>query len=114
MFKRFTAAICAVALLSACQSVANIDTAIQKSAPQLCDAATPLHASFLVAASTGIVSQKTINREAAAWGVVEPICLDPAHATSTTILIAVANAYIVISQAVREAKAAKAAQAAKA
>jgi hypothetical protein len=114
MFKRITVALCAVAMLSACQSVGNIDASIQKSAPALCAAATPLHETFITVAATGIISQKTADREAAAWSVVEPICLDPSHATSTTILIAMANAYIVISQAVREAKAAKAAQAAKA
>lgn len=104
---KFVAIASALALLSGCQTATDIDAAIQKSAPQLCAAATPLHQSFLTVASTGAVSQKTIDREAQAWAIIEPICADPSHATSTTILIAGANAYIVISQAVREAKAKK-------
>jgi len=105
--------ILAVALaLAGCQTATDIDAAIQKSAPQLCAAATPLHESFLTVAATGAISQKTIDREAQAWAIIDPICQDPAHATSTTILIAGANAYIVISQAVREAKAKKTATAA--
>lgn len=106
MLAHLTAIIAATALLAGCQTT-DIDAAIQKSAPQLCAAATPLHESFLTVAAAGAVSQKTIDREAQAWAILTPICQDPAHATSTTILIAGANAYIVISQAVREAKAKK-------
>ena len=107
MQKLIVALACSSAL-AGCQTT-DIDTAVQKSAVQLCAAATPLHESFLTVASTGAISQKTIDREAQAWDIIAPICADPAHATSTTILIAGANAYIVISQAVREAKAKKAA-----
>lgn len=110
MLKHIVVASCAVAPLSGCQTATDIDAAIHKSAPQLCAAATPLHESFLTVAATGAVSQKTIDREAQAWVIIDPICKDPAHANSTTILIAGANAYIVISQAVREAKAKKEAQ----
>lgn len=105
MLKHIVAVILAASMLAGCQTAGDIDASIQKSATQLCAAATPLHESFLTVASTGAVSQKTIDREAKGWAIIEPICADPTHATSTTILIAGANAYIVISQAVREAKA---------
>ena len=108
MLKHIVAAVAAGSLLTGCQTVTDIDAAIQKSAPQLCAAATPLHESFLTVASTGAVSQKTVDREAQAWAILQPICADPAHATSTTVLVAAANAYIVISLAVKEAKAKKA------
>jgi hypothetical protein len=108
MLKYIVGVISAALMLAGCQTATDIDAAIQKSAPQLCAAATPLHESFLTVAGTGAISQKTIDREAQAWAIIDPICQDPAHATSTTILIAGANAYIVISQAVREAKAKKA------
>lgn len=101
--KHVAAAFACLALAS-CQT-ADIDEAIQKSAPQICAAATPLHNAFVVVAASGEISQRTIDREAAAWAVLQPICADPSSATSTTILIAAAQAYIVISQAVREARA---------
>lgn len=106
MQKLIVAALCTLSL-AGCQTVTDIDAAIQKSAPQLCAAATPLHESFIAVAATGAVSQKTIDREATAWALLQPVCADPAHATSTTVLVAAANAYIVISQALKEAKAAK-------
>lgn len=107
MLKHIVAATAAASMLAGCQTAADIDASIQKSAPQLCAAAQPLHAAFLTVAGTGAVSQKTIDREAQAWAIIDPICQDPSHATSTTILIAGANAYIAISQALREAKAKK-------
>lgn len=109
MQKLIVAVVCALAL-AGCQTVTDIDAAIQKSAPQLCAAATPLHESFIAVAATGAVSQKTIDREAQAWALLQPVCADPSHATSTTVLVAAANAYIVISQALKEAKAKKAQQ----
>jgi hypothetical protein len=104
MLKHIVALIVAASMLAGCQTAGDLDASIQKSAVQLCAAATPLHESFLTVASTGALSQKTIDREARAWDIITPICADPAHANSTTILVAGANAYIVISQAVREAK----------
>lgn len=107
MLKHIVAVIAAASMLAGCQTAGDIDASIQKSAVQLCAAATPLHEAFLTVAGTGALSQKTIDREARAWDILTPICADPAHATSATILVAGANAYIIISQALKEAKAKK-------
>ena len=99
-------AIAAVALvaLAGCSTVDKIDSAIQRSLPQICSGASILHTSFVALADTGAVSAKLVTREAQAWSVLEPLCTNPGSATSTSVLVAAGNAYVVIASAVRDAR----------
>lgn len=102
--RRMLATLPALALLAACTTTTDLDASIQKSLPQICDGADVLHAAFVAVSVSGAVSAKVIDREAQAWAVLAPLCADPANANTTTVLITAANAYIVIVQAIKEAK----------
>lgn len=101
---RIVAFIAACALLSACTTVGKIDAAVQKNLPEICSGAAVLHSSFIAVAATGAVPERTVQQESTAWGVLEGLCANPSSATTTTVLVAAANAYVVIVRAVNEAK----------
>lgn len=86
-----------VGALAGCQTT-SIDTAIQKSAPQICAAAQSIHEAF-VASGAGSIKDKA--REAAAWSVLVPICADPTSVTATTVAIAIAQAAVIAQLAKR-------------
>lgn len=97
-------ALCAIAL-SACQTTADIDTAIQKNLPQICSAAATGHSAFIIVASTGNIKPATVRKEAAAWAALDTVCKDPSRVTAATALVIAAEAYATITIALREAKA---------
>lgn len=89
--------------LASCQT-ASLDAKIQKNLPALCSAAAKAHSSFLVIASTGNIRQSTMDKEAAAYRAVLVLCNDPASVTVDTALVKAAEAYVIIAEALREAK----------
>lgn len=94
--------------LSACTTTdtSKIDTAIQKSLPKTCSAIQTAHVAFVaVAAATGKIKDNTVRKEAAAYQGIQIVCSDPGNATAVGTLIAAAQAYVVISTALKEAKA---------
>lgn len=91
-----------VAMLAGCTTVQNIDAAVQKSLPEICNGAAYLHTAFLAVSITEAIPASVVTREAQAWAVLEPLCVDPSKTTSTTILVAAANAYVVIARSVRD------------
>ena len=94
--------------LSACNTTdtSKIDTAIQKNLPKTCSAIETAHIAFVaVAAATGKIKDSTVRKEAAAYQGIQIVCDDPGNATAASTLIAAAQAYLVISTALKEAKA---------
>ena len=90
--------------LAAC-STTEIDTAIQRSLPDICSAAATTHIAFVaVAEATGRVSERTIAREAAAYNSLKPLCVSPSTATSTDVLLAAVRLYTTMTTALREAE----------
>ncbi len=91
--------------LSACTTTSSIDAALQKNLPASCKVADTAHATFLAVSMTGKVSPRTAAKELAAYEGVKIICADPEHVTTATALVTVARAYVVITSALKEAKA---------
>lgn len=90
--------------LASCGANNDIDTAIQKNLPKICASAATAHSAFIIVAATGDIKKSTVAKEAAAWAAVDTICKDPASVTTATALVKVAEAYAVLTVALREAK----------
>lgn len=90
-------------MLPACQTT-QIDAAIQKNLPQVCSAAATAHSAFVVVAATGGIKAKTVAKEAAAYQALATVCTDPESVTAATALVRAAEAYAIITIALREAK----------
>lgn len=90
--------------LASCGASKDIDTAIQNNLPKICASAATAHSAFIIVASTGDIKQSTVAKEAAAWAAVDTICKDPASVTTATALVKVAEAYAIMTVALREAK----------
>lgn len=93
--------------LSACTTTdtSKIDTAIQKNLPKTCSAIETAHIAFVAVAATGKIKDNTVRKEAAAYQGIQIVCDDPGKATAVSTLVAAAQAYVVISTALKEAKA---------
>ncbi len=91
---------------SACTAAGatKVDVAIQQNLPKVCSAIEIAHVAFTAVASTGKIKSGTVIKEGAAFAGVEVLCNDPSHATAVSASIRVAQAYVVITQALREAK----------
>lgn len=75
--------LCLVVALAGCQTtLGDIDAAIQKSAPQACQAVTVGYTAFV---ATGLGSDKDKATVAAAYGATNGICADPSHATAAQV-----------------------------
>jgi len=80
----------------------SIDTAIQQSLPKTCALIETTHVAFLTVAATGEVSEKTVKREQAAYDSAMLVCADPSNVTAANALIIAAQAYVIITQALKE------------
>ena len=98
-----TAAACFA--LSACTTT-SIDTAIQRNLPKTCELIETAHVAFSAVAVTGKISARTVARERAAYDGIAILCTDPGKATAADAIVRVAHAYVAISTALKEAKAA--------
>ncbi len=90
--------------LAGCTTTSSIDAAIQSNLPAICNAATTAHIAFSAVAATGNISDRTVRREQAAYDALQPLCADPANATTASVLVAAATAYATITAALREAE----------
>lgn len=90
--------------LAGCSTTSQIDTAIQKNLPAVCQGASTAHIAFVAVAATGRVSERTMRREQAAYDALAPLCVDPSKATTAAVLVAAVNAYATITVALREAE----------
>lgn len=85
------ATVCAA--LASCQTVKDIDTAVQKNLPQICSGASQIYAAFTIVASTGKIADKHVRKAEAAWAALDVICRDPSSVSSSTALVKAAQAY---------------------
>lgn len=85
--------------LAGCTTVSTIDTSIQKNLPDICAKASTAHSAFTLALLFGSVDAKTVEREAKAWAVLEPLCSDPSAATTGSVIMAALNALATIEAA---------------
>jgi uncharacterized protein YceK len=92
MFKMILAIVLAVAL-SGCQTLADMDAAIQKSAPQVCAGASATYTAFV---ATGLGSDRDKAVVAAAWAAVAPICDEPTKATATQLAVVAVQIGIIV------------------
>lgn len=102
-----TAILAAAALaLSACTTTqtAQIDTAIQSNLPKACSALESGYTAFVVIAATGKIKASTVAKVDAAYQGVRPICRDPANTTAVDALIRAAQAYVIVSTALKQAE----------
>lgn len=84
----------------------KLDEAIQQGLPKTCSALEFGHIAFDAIAATGKIKASTVAKVDAAYAGVQVICADPAHTTAIDALVKAAQAYVIISQALQEARAA--------
>lgn len=104
------ACVAAALALSSCTTTgttSKIDVALQKNLPKVCDALDTAHIAFSAIAATGKVKAKTVAKEQAAYAGVAVLCDKPEQVTVATAIIRVTQAVIVITSALKEAKAAE-------
>lgn len=87
--------------LAGCQT---LDDRIAASLPAICANAAQAHAAFTLATLTGRVPDRTIALEAAAWRSLQGPCADPTGADTATVLVAAAQSYALIADALNEAE----------
>ena len=107
MLKRLiicSAAFAAIAL-SACTQVQTdkIDIAIQKNLPQTCKLIETAHGTFTAVTTVKPVKESVVKKENAAYDGIRVLCADPGSVTASNALVLVAQAYVVVTQALKEA-----------
>lgn len=107
--KKIAIACIAALALSSCTTTgaSKVDLAIQKNLPKACDALNVSYIAFSAVAAAGSLKPATIDKVNAAFAGVQIVCDDPAKATVATALIKVLQASIVVTAALKEAKAAE-------
>lgn len=97
--------VCAVASLALTGCVTtDIDNAVQKSLPAICKNAETAHIAFTAVAATGRVKASTVEKEAAAYAALQPLCANPSQQTAATVLIQALTLYTTMSSALKEAQ----------
>lgn len=92
--------------LSACTTTqtAKVDNAIQKNLPKACAALESGYTAFVVISASGKIKASTTAKVEAAYRGVQPICRDPERVTAVDALIRAAQAYLVVSTALKQAE----------
>lgn len=90
-------AVCLVAITMA--SCTTLDAKIQETAPSICRTIEKGHIVFVSLAAGGIVAQKTVEKEARAYAVAAPYCVNPSSLTSADLLILTAQQLIILKAA---------------
>ncbi|SER62666.1 hypothetical protein SAMN05216548_1327 [Faunimonas pinastri] len=85
----------------------KIDSTIQKSLPQICALASTAHVTFATVATTGKLSSKVVDDEAAAWAGMTVLCNDTTDVSTSTALTKAATVYATITKSLTAAKAAE-------
>lgn len=94
--KSFFTVLLVMGMLSGCTtvSIGNIDAAIQKTAPQACQAIEVGYTAF-VATQLGSEKDKTI--VASAYSATRSVCSDPSHATSTQVAVLAVQLGVIVN-----------------
>jgi len=85
----------------------KLDDAIQQGLPKTCSALQLAAIAFDAVAATGKIKTSTVSKVDAAYAGVQVICTDPQSTTAIGALVKAAQAYVVISQALQDARAAQ-------
>lgn len=85
------ATVCAA--LAGCQTMKDIDTAVQNNLPKMCSGASQIYLAFSAIASTGKIPEKYVRKADSAWAAMEVVCRDPSSVSSSTALVTAARAY---------------------
>lgn len=108
--KSIIAFLAATSIITGCTASGEVDEALQKTLPKVCDALNTGHVAFVAVAETGKVSAKTVAKEAAAYEGVKALCVDPGKVTLPTAIIQVTQAVIIVTAALKEARAVEVAE----
>jgi hypothetical protein len=103
--KRIAILAVAAVTLSACTSTGSIDSAIQKSLPQICGAADIGYAAYKPLADAGKVKADKALKVDVAYSQIKGYCANASSQTLASTLVAATTAYAVITTALREARA---------
>lgn len=90
-------AVCFAAIALA--SCTTLDAKIQEAAPSICRTIEKGHVVFVSLAAGGIVSQSTVEKEAKAYAIAAPYCVNPSTLTSSDLLILTAQQLIILKAA---------------
>lgn len=89
-------ATCLMVIVASCTT---LDAKIQETAPSICRTIEKGHLVFVSLAVGGIISQNTVEKEAKAYAVAQPYCLNPSTLTSSDLLILTAQQLIILKAA---------------
>lgn len=95
-------AVCSLAL-AGCVTT-DIDSAVQKSLPSICKNADTAHIAFVAVAEAGQVKASIVQKEAAAYAALQPLCANPSQQTAATVLVQALTLYTTMTTALREAQ----------
>lgn len=82
----------------------KVDDTVRKSLPALCKNASDAHQTFVAIAAIRKISQSTVDKEAAAYEAIQPLCRFPGEQTAITVLIQATQLYTVLTVTLKEAK----------
>lgn len=82
----------------------TIDSTIQKSLPRICADAETAHIAFTAVAAAGKLKQSVVDKEAAAYAALQPLCANPSQQTAASVLIQALTLYTTMSTALKEAQ----------
>jgi hypothetical protein len=100
-----TAAVVACLALAGCQTAANnVDQAVQKSLPAICQGAATAKPVLMLLIDGGKIKAKDANAIKAAYASLEPLCADPSTVTAADVLVQATVAYLTISTALKNAQ----------
>src|ERR1051325_1504734 len=99
-------ALAACLAVAGCQTAANnVDQAVQKSLPAICQGAATAKPVLMLLIDGGKIKPKDANAINAAYASLEPLCADPSKVTAADVLVQATVAYLTISTALKHAQA---------
>lgn len=105
----FIAAACLSLALAGCQTTAtNVDNAVQKALPGICQGAATAKPVLMLLIDGGKFKAKDAAAIQAAYASLEPLCVDPSKETAAAVLVQATVAYLTISTALKSAQIAQA------
>ena len=82
----------------------KVDDTVRKSLPALCKNASDAHQTFVAIAVIRKVNKSVVEKEAAAYEAIQPLCRFPGEQTAITVLIQATQLYTVLTVSLKEAK----------
>lgn len=79
--------------LAGCQTVADIDAAVQSNIPRACAIMATIHTALVTVNAARPIKASIVTKEAQAMAAAETICADPANVKVANAPIVIANAY---------------------